>query len=113
MVFRTIIVAITLMLFTADSFSQTIIQMERSGGVYYVPCTVNGLELKFIFDTGAGDVSISLSEALFMIKNGFMNESDLIGTEYYRIENGEVAEGTGKVPLNDLASLQWTIPIIF
>lgn len=68
--------------------------MEKQNGVYTVPCTVNGLKLKFIFDTGAGDVSISLSEAVFMIKNGYMKEEDLIGTEYYRIANGEVAEGT-------------------
>jgi clan AA aspartic protease (TIGR02281 family) len=74
--------------------AQTVIQMEKIGGVYYVPCTVNGLKLQFIFDTGASDVSISLSEAIFMIKNGYISENDLIGTEYYRIANGEVAEGT-------------------
>ncbi len=68
--------------------------MEKKGGVYYVPCTINGLKLKFIFDTGAGDVTISLSEAIFMIKNGYMNEEDLVGTEYYRIANGEISEGT-------------------
>lgn len=68
--------------------------MEKKGGVYYVPCKVNGLALKFIFDTGASDVSISLSEALFMLKNGYMEQTDLRGTEYYRIANGEIAEGT-------------------
>jgi clan AA aspartic protease (TIGR02281 family) len=75
-------------------FSQTTIKMEKKGGVYVVPCKVNGLDLKFIFDTGAGDVSISLTEALFMIKNGYLSESDIIGTEYYRIANGEINEGT-------------------
>lgn len=75
-------------------FSQTTIKMEKKGGVYVVPCKVNGLDLKFIFDTGAGDVSISLTEALFMIKNGYLSENDIIGTEYYRIANGEINEGT-------------------
>ena len=88
------ILIITLIFFFKIGFNQTVIKMEKKGGVYYVPCIVNGLKLKFIFDTGAGDVSISLSEAVFMIKNGYMKEEDLIGTEYYRIANGDVAEGT-------------------
>jgi clan AA aspartic protease (TIGR02281 family) len=70
------------------------IKMEKKGGVYYVPCKVNGLGLKFIFDTGASDVSISSAEAVFMLKNGYMNEADLGGSEYYRIANGDIAEGT-------------------
>lgn len=77
-----------------NAFSQTTIKMEKKGGVYVVPCKVNGVDLKFIFDTGAGDVSISLTEALFMIKNGYLSENDIIGTEYYRIANGEINEGT-------------------
>jgi aspartyl protease family protein len=39
--------------------------MQKDGGVYKVPCTVNGLKLEFIFDTGASVVSISLTEAIF------------------------------------------------
>jgi predicted aspartyl protease len=45
------------------TFSQTVIQMKREGGVSIIPCKVNGLQLSFIFDTGASDVSISLTEA--------------------------------------------------
>lgn len=48
--------------FTA--LSQTVIQMKRQGGVSIIPCKVNGLQLSFIFDTGASDVTISLTEAL-------------------------------------------------
>jgi clan AA aspartic protease (TIGR02281 family) len=88
----TLTLALTVM--ATFAFCQTKITMEKKNGVYLVPCAVNGLKLKFIFDTGAGDVSISLSEAVFMIKNGYMKEEDLIGTEYYRIANGDVAEGT-------------------
>ena len=65
--------------------AQTVVKMEKLNGVYVMPCKVNGLSLKFIFDTGASDVSISLTEALFMLKNGYLSEDDLIGTEYYRI----------------------------
>jgi clan AA aspartic protease (TIGR02281 family) len=70
------------------------IKMEKKGGVYYVPCKVNGLGLNFIFDTGASDVSISSAEAVFMLKNGYMNEVDLGGSEFYRLANGDIAEGT-------------------
>jgi predicted aspartyl protease len=41
--------------------------MEKVGRTYRLPCTVNGLPLNFILDTGADEVSISLSEALFML----------------------------------------------
>ncbi len=71
---------ITLWLVSVQLKSQTII-MEKKGGVYYVPCKVNGLGLKFIFDTGAGDVSISYAEAIFMLKNGYLSESDLGGSQ--------------------------------
>jgi clan AA aspartic protease (TIGR02281 family) len=74
--------------------AQDVIQMEKKGGVYKVPCKINGLALKFVFHTGASDVSISLTEALFMYKNDYLQESDFKGTEYYRIANGDIAEGT-------------------
>ena len=91
---KKILITLILSIFSLLTYSQTTIVMEKKNGVYLVPCTINGLRLKFIFDTGAGDVSISLSEALFMIKNGYINEKDLIGSEYYRIANGDIAEGT-------------------
>jgi clan AA aspartic protease (TIGR02281 family) len=77
-----------------STFGQTTITMQKKNGVYYVPCKANGLSLEFIFDTGAGDVSISLTEALFMHKQGYLKNNDFVGTEYYRIANGEIQEGT-------------------
>ena len=74
--------------------SQTKIIMEKDGGVYTVPCKINGLPLKFIFDTGASDVSISLTEAMFMLKNGYLKKEDLGESVYYSIANGDVAKGT-------------------
>lgn len=93
---------ITLSVSTLTNLSaQTVIKMERLNGVYVMPCKVNGLSLKFIFDTGASDVSISLTEAMFMLKNGYLSENDLIGTEKYQIANGEILEGT-KINLKTL-----------
>ncbi len=73
--------------------AQTTIKMTKEGGVYTVPCQINGLPLRFVFDTGASDVSISLTEANFMYKNGHLALEDIVGTEQYRIANGDLIEG--------------------
>ncbi len=44
------------------------IKMKKKGGVYELPCKVNGVQMKFIFDTGASDVVISATEASFLFK---------------------------------------------
>lgn len=75
------------------TYSQITIQMKKQGGVSVIPCKVNGLNLSFIFDTGASDVSISLTEASFMLKNGYLDKSDIIGTSNYLDANGEISEG--------------------
>lgn len=87
------IVIVVLSLFSYACIGQTI-QMIKDGGVYKVPCTVNGLSLSFIIDTGASNVTISLTEAVFMLKNGYLKESDIQGAEKYQIASGEIAEGT-------------------
>jgi clan AA aspartic protease (TIGR02281 family) len=73
--------------------SQTVIKLTRAGGVSMIPCKINSLPLNFIFDTGASDVSISLTEARFMFKNGYLKTEDIIGTQNYSIANGDIVEG--------------------
>jgi clan AA aspartic protease (TIGR02281 family) len=90
---KLISIGFTLFLLT-NLTAQTVVKMEKQNGVYIMPCIVNGLKLNFIFDTGASEVSISLTEAIFMLKNGYLSETDLIGTERYQIANGNVEEGT-------------------
>jgi uncharacterized protein (TIGR02145 family) len=86
---------ILLLLFSISkiAFSQTVIQMKKVGGVSIIPCKVNGLSLSFIFDTGASDVTISLTEAQFMFKNGYLTKEDIIGTSKYTDANGDISEG--------------------
>lgn len=83
-----------LIFYTSFCYSQVLIPLEKENGVYKIPCKVNDLSLKFIFDTGASDVVISLSEAIFMVKNGYLLKGDILGNEYYQIADGTVAEGT-------------------
>lgn len=72
---------------------QIVIKMKSEGGVSTIPCKVNGLALNFIFDTGASDVSMSLTEVSFMLKNGYLKKEDIIGTANYLDANGNVSEG--------------------
>lgn len=75
------------------SFAQERIPMKlEKSGIYTIPCEVNGLKLSFVFDTGASVVHISLLEAAFMLKNGYINENDFIGTGNYIMADGSIAE---------------------
>lgn len=67
---------------------------KMAGGTYEVPCSVNGLPLKFIFDTGASDVTISSVEANFMLKNDYLSQKDFRGKKQYLTASGEITEGT-------------------
>jgi uncharacterized protein (TIGR02145 family) len=73
--------------------AQTVIKMKREGGVSIIPCKVNGLNLSFIFDTGASDVTISLVEASFMLKNGYLDKKDILGSSNYSDATGNISEG--------------------
>lgn len=64
------------------------------GGVNRVQCTINGLPLYFVFDTGAADVSISSVEANFMLKNGYLTDADFMGKQNFVTATGEIHEGT-------------------
>lgn len=86
------ILLITLSVLT-NCFSQTVIKMKRESGVSIIPCKVNGLNLNFIFDTGASDVSISMTEATFMLKNGYLSVKDIIGSNKFSDANGNINEG--------------------
>lgn len=87
-------IALIIFIQALSSSAQTTIKMQKEGGIYTVPCTVNGLTMKFIFDTGASDVSISLTEALFMLKNGQLKSEDIVGEELYQDASGGITIGT-------------------
>jgi aspartyl protease family protein len=79
---------------TFDSKGKTTIKMTKRSGVYFIPCKINGSEMEFIFDTGASDITMSLTEALFLYKQGTLTDDDFLGTQQYQIANGNVEEGT-------------------
>lgn len=91
---------------------EVVVPMERQeNGLYLIPCKVNGVPMKFIFDTGASSVNISMTEALFLLKNGQIQENDIKGTSRAQIANGEIVENTkillrkievGGIEINDV-----------
>jgi clan AA aspartic protease (TIGR02281 family) len=70
------------------------IPFTKAGGVTKVDCTINSLPLKFIFDTGAADVTISKVEANFMYKNGYLDARDVVGKKAFLDATGDISVGT-------------------
>jgi aspartyl protease family protein len=74
--------------------NKTVVKMQKVNGVYQIPAEINGLEMDFIFDTGASDITISDTEAMFLYKQGKLTQEDIIGKQDYMIADGSIAEGT-------------------
>ena len=72
----------------------TEIPFTKENGVCKVKCNINDLPLHFVFDTGASDVTISMVEATFMMKNGYLSGKDVVGSQKYMDANGDVSVGT-------------------
>ena len=90
---KKLLILILIFIVNSNLFSQTVIKMKREGGISIIPCKVNGLNLNFIFDTGASNVSLSMTEATFMLKNGYLSESDILGTNKFSDATGKISEG--------------------
>lgn len=71
-----------------------VVPFTRDSDMICVRGEVNGLPLKFVFDTGASDITLSSVEAAFMLKNGYLEERDMGGVQNYRTASGELVEGT-------------------
>ena len=72
----------------------TKVSMRKEGGVYLVPITVNGLNLDFIFDTGASSISLSSAEAMVMLRQGQITQDDIVGQQQFQDATGGVSVGT-------------------
>ncbi len=70
------------------------VPFSAANGVTTVKCSINGLPLTFVFDTGASDVSISQTEASFMYKNGYLSKKDIVGNSAYITADGSISIGT-------------------
>lgn len=69
-------------------FGQTIHIRKGEGGVYSIKCKLNSVPMEFIFDTGCNDVTISMLEAKFLIKQGLLDTADILSQRIYMTANG-------------------------
>lgn len=111
---RLFFTAAMLMFAVFATFARTTITMEKEGGVYKVPCVVNGLRMKFIFDTGAANVCISESMAQYMLENDYLSKSDILGTGLSSVADGRIVDHVrirlayleiGGLKLNDIEAI--------
>lgn len=77
-----------------NSQGKTIVKMEIDNGVKYIWVEINGLKLKFIFDTGASNICISSAEATVLYKEGTLQKEDILDVEYFQDATGKVSAGT-------------------
>ncbi len=77
-----------------SSERKTVVKMEKEHGVKYIWIEVNGLRLKFVFDTGASSVCISSAEAVVLYKQGTLKNEDFIDQQYFQDATGNISEGT-------------------
>lgn len=72
----------------------TTVPIKMVGGVYMIPVEVDETAMEFVFDTGAGIISISEVEAAFLYKQGKISNEDILGLENFSDANGNISEGT-------------------
>lgn len=97
---KKILLSLLLVVSTTVS-AQVTITMEEEGGVYKVPCIVNGAKMKFIFDTGAATVCLSESMAEYLLDNDYISKDDFIGVGTSMVADGRTVNNL-KVILKDI-----------
>jgi len=94
--------------------AQTVIPLIKDGALYKISCKINGKELLLFFDTGAGSITLSLSEAQDLISSGKLKLSDVIGKTKLSIADGKIVDGTivllrsiniGDIVINDVEAI--------
>lgn len=81
--------------------NRNVLKMELQNGVRYVWIEINGIRLRFIFDTGASSICISPAEATVLYRQGTLQKEDILNVEYFQDATGKISEGT-KVNLREV-----------
>jgi aspartyl protease family protein len=76
---------------SALSTTINLIKLKKEDGVYKIDVFINGIPVNnMIFDTGAGEISISPSFLLAAIENGDLDKSDILEGGNYINADGEI-----------------------
>ena len=87
---RRIVILIIESLLSFICKAQVTIIMEEDGGVYKIPCLVNGAKMKLIFDTGASTVCLSETMAEYLLENEYLSKEDFVGTGKSSVADGRI-----------------------
>ena len=74
---------------TSPTTAEAAIPMEKDGGTYTVPVSINGqITLKFVVDSGASDVTIPSDVVSTLRRTGTITENDFLGSQTYVLADG-------------------------
>ena len=74
--------------------TRNVLPMEQENGVKYVLIEINGIRLRFIFDTGASSICISPADATVLYRQGTLSEEDILDKQFFQDATGKISEGT-------------------
>lgn len=77
-----------------NSEKKNSVKMEFESGVKFIWIEINGIKLRFIFDTGASSICISSAEATVLYRQGTLREEDILNVELFQDATGRISEGT-------------------
>jgi aspartyl protease family protein len=95
--------------------NQNVLTMEVENGVRYLWIEINGIKLRFIFDTGASNICLSPAEASVLYRQGTLQKEDIISKQYFQDATGRISEGTKinlrnvKIGNSELTNVEATI----
>lgn len=68
------------------------VPFTEKNGVKYVKVSVNGFGFEMIFDTGCSSTLISVAEANYLYKKGYLAKDDILGVSQSQIADGSIVE---------------------
>jgi clan AA aspartic protease (TIGR02281 family) len=79
---------------TSSGGLSTRVQLKKEhGGTFLVPVLINdAIELDFMIDTGASDVTIPADVFSTLVRKGTIKDSDITGTKKYGLADGKTVE---------------------
>jgi predicted aspartyl protease len=73
------------------SQGKTEVPLRRLGGAFIAPVTINNaIQLPFVIDSGASDVSIPANIVSALMQAGIISSADFLGKRTYRLADGSV-----------------------
>ena len=90
MIIKRILVFSVFVIICTACLGQKVIFLKKQGGVYTIPCSINGIKRSLFFDTGASTVTISMNLAKLLYNSGKLSDSDIKGAGKSLTASGQI-----------------------